>query len=141
VLARGGHLVGYRHLGPGTGIEDELARRVTLSTDEEVIGVYENPPETGSPTILVTTYGLRLVTGTSDQVIPYANIKSVSGPSTKDAPRPAITIGLVGGEAVELDVLGRKGRALDVFEVLRFLARVVEDASKEPHAGHSGERA
>lgn len=127
VLAKGGHLVGYRHLDPGTANEDRMVQRVSLTPFEEAIGVYENPPDSGVQAIVVTTQALRVLASDGVHVIPYASIRAVSGPPTKDVARPTIAIRIDDGSAVEVPVLGRKGGALDVFEVLRFLKRVVED--------------
>jgi len=130
VLAKGGHLVGYRHLNPGTGNEDPVVRKVRLAPGEDAIGVYENPPETGGQGFVVTSGGLHILLPQGEISVPYDSIAHVFGPTAKDAVSPVIRIGLDDGTVLDLAVLGRRTGTFDVFEVLRFLNRVLDDRKR-----------
>lgn len=127
ILSKGEHLVGYRHLEDELGVADRPASLPSMDVGEELLGVYENPPESGAPTIFVTTKALRLLNHGQARTIFYCRIKRVVGPADKGPLRPSITLHLDDGALEDVAVLGGKGRFLDVFEFLRFLMRVVED--------------
>ena len=98
----------------------------------EPIGIYSNPPPTQPETILVAERGLVVIRAGDMQSIQFDELSGVQGPHTKaDASR--ITLTLRSGIVVNLDIHGREGKFQDVFEFVRFLARVLEDQSG-PHA-------
>lgn len=97
----------------------------------EPIGIYSNPVPTQPETILVAQRGLVAIRASNMQSIQFDEMSGVQGPHTKaDASR--ITLTLRSGIVVNLDIHGRDGKFQDVFEFVRFLARVMEDQSG-PH--------
>ena len=114
--------------------ETELAayrQRYDRALIGEPIGIYSNPVPTQPETILVAERGLVAIRAGDIQSIQFDELSGVHGPHTKaDASR--ITLTLRSGMVVNLDIHGRDGKFQDVFEFVRFLARVVE--------GHSGQR-
>lgn len=127
ILSKGEHLVGYRHLEGELGVADGPASLPSMDTGEELLGVYENPPGSGAPMVFVTTKALHVLNHGQARAIRYCRISRVVGPAEKGALRPAITLHLDDGTSEEVAVLGGRERFLDVFEILRFLTRVVED--------------
>ena len=98
----------------------------------EPIGIYSNPVSGQPETILVAERGLVAIRAGNMQQIQFDELRGIQGPHTKsDASR--ITLTLRSGHVVNLDILGRDGKFQDVFEFVRFLARVMEDQS-DSHA-------
>jgi len=98
----------------------------------EPIGIYSNPVSGQPETILVAERGLVAIRAGNMQQIQFDELRGIQGPHTKsDASR--ITLTLRSGNVVNLDILGRDGKFQDVFEFVRFLARVMEDQS-DSHA-------
>ena len=98
----------------------------------EPIGIYSNPVPTQPEIILVAERGLVAIRAGNIQSIQFDELSGVQGPHTKaDASR--ITLTLRSGMVVNLDIHGRDGKFQDVFELVRFLTRVMQDQSG-PHA-------
>ena len=130
ILAKGGHLVGYRHIEGQADEISRIRRLIKLGSNEEVLGIYENPSPHDS--IVITTEALHLLRGAQERdVIRYNLVRFIRGPQAADTDKPEIDIGYDVSLRKTIPVLGRRGKLLDVFEVLRFIMRAVQDVRRD----------
>lgn len=111
----------YRHFGD----QPDDCRRLAASTDEEIVGVYENPPNVEPPSIVITESGLSWRTSAGEQRAAFSRLRSVRGPDDKSA-GDEITLTLHEGATQIIRVAGGDGKYKDVHSMVQFLARVSE---------------
>lgn len=69
--------------------------------------------------------------GQERDVIRYDGVRFIKGPQSADTQKPEIDIGYDDSRKKTIPILGRRGKFLDVFEILRFIMRAVEDVRKQ----------
>jgi len=119
------HLDRYHSLSQGA--EFELPAAVVLSEDETVLGVYDNLEDETQAPIFVTTVGLWVFSSEWRQVR-YADMDSARvklGGEKVKTNADTLLIGLTTGETIEVLVTGGDGKLRDVWEVDRFMLRVI----------------
>lgn len=89
-----------------------------------VVGVYRNPPGVTPAEIVITEEFMLLSDGKEKTRIPFAAVVGFRSPEKGSGGR--IRLELRDGEAAEFVIGGTQGRFEDVFEFIRFLARVTE---------------
>ena len=106
------------------GDPDQSLGGLTTAT---VFGAYHND-RLGGPEVVFTERGL-IRLGDQPRTIEYTDIRSVVGQRDKDG-RSGLELVFKSGETVQLVITGGEGRFRDVFEIQRFLMRVVEDLDR-----------
>ena len=101
-----------------------MAVPVEADEGEDLLGVYEWPP--GTPTVMVSTVGLRLPPDW--ELLPYTSILEVRGPESKTESLPAVTLSLADAQSRAVVIGGAHGQFQDVWAFVRFLSRVIDDA-------------
>ena len=105
---------------------DNMLKKIHLSDDEKLIGIYRNGNDFTDKLIVVTTFGLHILDGEL-RFLNYNDIKDAELPKTKKNVK-GFFITLHGGTRLWLTVLGVKnGRFYDAFEFIRFINRVISD--------------
>ena len=90
----------------------------------DVIGVYEAPGS--SAPVWVTSSGLVLPRPGGLESLPYASIREVNAPESKDQSKPesrVVRVVLEDGSTTLIEMPGGRGRFIDGFEFARFLSR------------------
>src|SRR5688572_3924865 len=63
--------------------EPDYCRRFASSSNEEVVGVYENPPPAEPSAIIITESGLYWPSTEGTQYVEFSSLRSVRGPADK----------------------------------------------------------
>jgi hypothetical protein len=101
-----------------------------LSSDQHLLGVYENVPNSIDSAIFVTDQALWVEQSGKVQQVRYDDIEAVT--TTPDSKRAADTLKVVTrtGSVVYVPVRGKQPDAADVFAVQRFLIHTIQPANK-----------
>jgi hypothetical protein len=91
-------------------------------SDEEILGVYQNPEEYGGEWVLVTTRRLVVGRSNAEREIGFVDVESVEGPTDKSA-RDGVRVRTREGSIIFLPIRGGEGRFRDAFEFMRFVMR------------------
>jgi hypothetical protein len=102
-------------------------RSPPLSENETLLGVYQNYPHSENLCVAFTDKAIHVVTNGQWQCAHYAEIAMIQNPS--DSKRNASHCDLItrNGQTYSVPILGGTDRFRDVFQVMRFLDRVVAD--------------
>jgi hypothetical protein len=91
---------------------------------EKVIGVYENPTDVAPHVIVITEGGIYSPSENGPTCIRFENLRAISGPDSKSG-AGAIELVEHDGRRSTLTVAGGDGNHRDVFNMVRFLDRVL----------------
>jgi|ERR1051325_3989660 hypothetical protein len=92
-----------------------------LTSGEKLIGAYENIPMRVDQILLFTNLGLHLWNGVSWQTLNYADIVGTDWPKESKNKATTLVIRMKNGRHETIPVAGA------LFEVMRFIDRVIED--------------
>lgn len=121
-----------KHLGAYSSSAKDLekfAGRILPEVNRELLGVYFNPPSATVEAIVVSDAGLHLIEKEEVTTIPFVAIRKIKGPPEK-MEASVLNIQLKDGRSQEVPILAGNERFKDVFEFMRFLARVVADQNE-----------
>jgi hypothetical protein len=113
--------------------EPDYCQRFAPSANEEIVGVYENPPPAQPSAIIITESGLYWASTEGTQHVEFSSLRSVLGPTDKTGSE--VKLGLRDGGSRIIRIEGNEGKYRDVFSVVRFLDRVMDLKLKEQHGG------
>lgn len=106
-----------------------LRNMSSFSSADDSLGRYLN--EGGDPpSIKILESGLLLERKASSDFVDFSKIYEARHVGSKTDTR--LEIKMKDGSCIALEILGGNGRALDIFEWVRFLQRVVEDNRDSP---------
>lgn len=100
-----------------------------IKAEDICYGAYENFIGTLQNIIIITNNGIYLNQNGAWEFVEYKQIISINTPK-KIQNDGKFSVTLLNNKEIEIEVLGKKGKYLDVFEFIRFLYRVVEDFQK-----------
>jgi hypothetical protein len=115
----------YRDLTSDEFVRPCYLKAVPLRDGTEVIGVYENRPDSGSDAVVVSTDGLYTYEGGDWRFVPYQAVRSVDYLKGKTVDVAGIVVRLSDGSVVEIPVTGGNCDAgtRDAAEFMRFVLR------------------
>jgi hypothetical protein len=103
-------------------------RKIKLTGDETVLGIYWNQDKDLRDALLVTDRAIHLIEKKMGRRLAYSEIGHLSTPTeVPKAEVREVILETKGGETVKIPVKGGGSRTADAFEFLRFLMRVKAD--------------
>ncbi|NJK64972.1 MAG: hypothetical protein HC921_21715 [Synechococcaceae cyanobacterium SM2_3_1] len=98
---------------------------------DEVIGVYENPPNGERSFVLIGENRLLIWDGKSIMTLDYKNICEIENPSEKSdfhkSSLDSLQLKMKSGDIVTIFIRGSDENSRDIYPFMRFLMRVVSD--------------
>jgi hypothetical protein len=98
--------------------------------DAPAIGIYLNPPDVGTGTVVITDRALLFSDGEGRVRLPFSAIAEVHGPHPGVGSR-AIEIRLLDGSQVSITIAGRQDQFQDVYPFLHFVSRAVSLSTRQ----------
>jgi hypothetical protein len=111
---------GYHHCRD----EPEYCERYRERADENLIGVYENPPGVIPRVMVITEKGMYMHSDDGTVYLKFDDLLSIRGPDEKTGDG-TIQLAEQGGRSSTIRVEGGNGKFRDVYGMVRFLDRVV----------------
>jgi hypothetical protein len=99
--------------------------RLGVGTSGEIVGVYENPPTTAPPVVVITAKAICWRTADERHRVEYAKLRDVLSPGDKTTASEVRMI-LGDGDVEVLSIQGGEGKYRDMHSFVRFLLRVQE---------------
>jgi len=96
-----------------------------LADGDELLGVYENEPSELNHYIIVGAKGIYIDHGDAWRFIPYEVMTKTVLPEGDKHAIDRLTIKLMNGDSIVMAVSGGDNKFRDVFEIVRFLDRVI----------------
>lgn len=104
--------------------EPDFCERYGVRVSESVIGVYENPAGVRPQVLVITDMAVYLHSDEKEKRLAFADVLSVRGPASKDGDGD-ILVTETDGQTTLIRVAGHDGENKDVYNMVRFLDRVV----------------
>jgi hypothetical protein len=111
---------GYHHCRD----EPEYCERYRDHADEDLIGVYENPPGITPRVVVITEEGMYMHGEEGVACLKFHDLLSIRGPDDKTG-SGRIQVAERNGHSSTIRIEGGNGKFRDVYSMVRFLDRVV----------------
>lgn len=121
------HLTRYKTCGDLDQLPQLDARDLVLQTNETLIGVYENVPGHLDELLLFTNLGFHLWENDHWRNVKYAELAGCEWPAESKREASMLTVRTKAGERICLPVRGGNEFGRDLFGLMRFFDRVIDD--------------
>jgi len=126
-----GRLKHFRSCSRWDDLSQLRGLRSPLKSDENLCGVYENVPGSAGDLLVFTDIGMHIWQGSGWRSLNYVDIATTEWPPDPKAEARTLTVRMKTGAVERLTILGGAESGGGLFDVMRFIDRVVADSTRK----------